>query len=177
MFATVPEAVADCTLVVGTSAIQHRQLQHPMCGLDAAAQQIRQHLAMGNVALLFGSEKTGLANEDLSHCHWLLHIPARDEHLSMNLGQAVAVTMYELARAVQPLPSNQQEAPSESGQLERITEVLVDALHTSGFASSETLAATTEKTRRLVRRMNLSGVDAEVLLGMLRQIIWKLRSP
>ena len=60
--------------------------------------------ATGNVALVFGSEKTGLSNDDLSHCHWLLHIPTRDEHLSMNLGQAVAVTLYELAREARPLP-------------------------------------------------------------------------
>ena len=53
------------------------------------------------VALLFGSEKFGLSNEDLSHCHWLLRIPTREEHGSMNLGQAVAICLYELHRSDQ----------------------------------------------------------------------------
>ncbi len=56
----------------------------------------------GRVALLFGSEKTGLSNEELSHCHWLLTIPMEEHeevrHPSMNLGQAVAVCLYELVR-------------------------------------------------------------------------------
>ena len=105
-FPTVAEAVADCTLVVGTTAAGRRELHHQLCTLEAAARIILQQLARkpaarpkkNRVALLFGSEKTGLSNEDLSHCHWLLRIPTRQEHRSMNLGQAVAVCLYELAR-------------------------------------------------------------------------------
>ena len=58
----------------------------------------KQLRARQRVALLFGSEKRGLSNDDLSYCHWLLHIPTREEHISMNLGQAVAVCLWELAR-------------------------------------------------------------------------------
>ncbi len=105
-FPTVAEAVADCTLVVGTTAAGRRELHHQLCTLEAAARIILQQLARkpaarpkkNRVALLFGSEKTGLSNEDLSHCHWLLRIPTREAHRSMNLGQAVAVCLYELAR-------------------------------------------------------------------------------
>ena len=73
-FGSVAEAVADCTLVIGTTAVGERALQHPLHALPAAAQKIRNELARegGRVALLFGSEKTGLSNEELSHCHWLL---------------------------------------------------------------------------------------------------------
>src|SRR5207244_7171980 len=97
-FKTVAEAVADCTLVVGTTAVGRRQPQHPVRCLGQAARPLRKHLTTSRVALLFGSEKRGLSNEDLSHCHWLLRIPTREEHRSMNLGQAVAVCLYELAR-------------------------------------------------------------------------------
>src|SRR6266481_1499885 len=90
-FKTVAEAVEDCTLIVGTTAVGLRQLQHPVRRLEQAAPLIRKRLATSPVALLFGSEKRGLSNEDLSHCHWLLRIPTREEHRSMNLGQAVAV--------------------------------------------------------------------------------------
>src|SRR2546430_15232756 len=94
-FKTVAEAVADCTLVVGTTSVGQRQLQHSARRLDQAASLLSKQLAGGRVALLFGSEKRGLSNEDLSHCHWLLRIPTREEHRSMNLGQAVAVCLYE----------------------------------------------------------------------------------
>ena len=98
-YSSVAEAVADCSLVVGTTAVSNRELNHPLRLLKDAAPVIRKRLqAGGRVALLFGSEKRGLSNDDFSHCHWLMHIPTREEHTSMNLGQAVAVCLYELAR-------------------------------------------------------------------------------
>ena len=175
-FASLPEAVADCALVVGTTAIQHRELQHSMHRVDAAAEQIRRQLAHANVALVFGSEKTGLSNDDMSHCHWLLHIPTRGEHLSMNLGQSVAVTLYELVRELKSLPPVETDEPATSAELERVTTILLEALQHSGYSTPTTLSATEEKARRMVRRMDLKARDAEVLLGMLRQIVWKLRS-
>jgi TrmH family RNA methyltransferase len=97
-FATVAEAVADCTLVVGTTAVGERELHHRVRPLAASAKLMRKRMRGSNVALLFGSERVGLSNEELSHCHWLLRIPTRVEHRSMNLGQAVAICMYELGR-------------------------------------------------------------------------------
>ena len=97
-YTSVTDAVADCTLVVGTTAVRRRELHHPLHRLEYGARLIRKHLIAGRVALLFGSEKVGLANQDLSHCHWLMRIPTREEHISMNLGQAVAVCLYELVR-------------------------------------------------------------------------------
>src|SRR6266704_4860337 len=96
VYKSVAEAVADCTLVVGTTAVRHRDLHHPLRRLEIGARLLRKHLASSRVALLFGSEKRGLSNEDLSHCHWLIRIPTREEHRSMNLGQAVAVCLYGL---------------------------------------------------------------------------------
>ena len=72
---SVAEAVADCTLVVGTTAVGHRALQHPLRRLEYGARLMRREAAAGGrVALLFGSEKFGLSNEDMSHCHWLARI-------------------------------------------------------------------------------------------------------
>jgi tRNA/rRNA methyltransferase len=187
-YRSVAEAVADCALVVGTTSGYHRELQHPLRRLEEGAQLVRGHLSSGNVALIFGSEKRGLANEDLSYCHWLLRIPTREEHISMNLGQAVAVCLYELVRdsgGTQPLPEGSL-ATSEA--LERITALLLEALGTSGYLHAEAAdlrsithnsvprALAEEKVRRLVRRLSLSPDDAEVWLGMLRQMIWKMRS-
>ena len=95
-FAMVAEAVADCTLVVGTTAVGNRDVQPPLMGLQEAARLIRERLETSRVALLFGSEKRGLSNQQMSYCQWLLRIPTREEHRSMNLGQAAAVCLYEI---------------------------------------------------------------------------------
>jgi TrmH family RNA methyltransferase len=175
-FASVAEAVADCSLVVGTTSIGNRELQHTLKRLETGGTAIRKHLAASAaVAILFGSEKFGLSNDDMTHCDWLIRIPTRDQHGSMNLGQAVAVALYELIRsprAVAAAPKAKKAATSE--QLERITALLLDALRQSGYVQDKTADSTERKTRRLVKRLDLPGTDAEVWLGMLRQILWKL---
>jgi TrmH family RNA methyltransferase len=193
-YGSVAEAVADCSLVVGTTAAGNRELQQPLKLLAEGAQLIRKRLRAGSrVALLFGSEKRGLANDDLSHCHWLMHIPTRIEHVSMNLGQAVAVCLYELARGADasrghgPGKAGARRRPGKAavtedklanaGQLERITAMLIDALRTSGYLGQQPVAAKEEKVRRMVRRLDLSAKDAEVWLGMLRQMLWKMKPP
>jgi tRNA/rRNA methyltransferase len=173
-YKTVADAVADCTLVVGTTAVGHRELQHPLRRLQDGARLIRKRLLTGKVALLFGSEKFGLSNQDLSHCHWLMKIPTRTEHSSMNLGQAVAICMYELARGATVAQSKEKNTQASAGEVERITTLLFEALRTSGYVQPRTAAATQEKVRRLVRRLQLEKRDAELLQGMLRQISWKL---
>ncbi len=175
-FSSVAEAVADCTLVVGTTSKGHRALEHPLRRLETGARLLKKKLAHAPVALLFGSEKFGLSNDDMSHCHSLLRIPAREEHGSMNLGQAVAVCLYELIR--NPAAARAKPEPRKSasaGDLERMTQILAEVLETSGYVHAGVEGSTSLKIRRLIRRMDLSAHDAEVWLGMLRQILWKLR--
>src|SRR6185369_12843571 len=133
-FASVAEAVADCRLVVGTTSVGHRELQHPIRRLEYGARMIGRELASAPVALVFGSEKFGLSNEDLSHCHWLMRIPTVGQDLSMNLGQAVALCLYELARdpkAAEASPDPIRRAPA--GESEQITLRLLEALGKSGY--------------------------------------------
>jgi len=103
-----------------------------------------------------------------------MHIPIREEHISMNLGQAVAVCLYELVR--ESRTPRQPETPrrATAGEAERITAVLLEALRASGYVKPSAASHAEEKVRRLARRLNLQAADAEVLLGMLRQIVWKL---
>jgi len=123
------------------------------------------------VALLFGSEKFGLSNEDLSHCHWLLRIPTREGHASMNLGQAVAVVLYELIRDDTPISLKPQRR-AQQVELQRFEQMLADALAESGYVHSP---STMEKIRTLILRLDISQHDAAVWQGMMRQILWKLR--
>ncbi len=174
-FQSVSQAVADCTLVVGTTALGSRELHHPLRQLAYGARLIRRHLESGNIALLFGSEKYGLTNEELSYCHWLMRIPTRKEHISMNLGQAVAVALYELIR--EPRAATAKPEPikqAATGDVDRLTAILLEALQASGYTNPRTAISTEEKVRRLVRRLNLPARDIEIWLGIFRQILWKL---
>jgi TrmH family RNA methyltransferase len=177
-YKSVAEAIADCTLVVGTTAVRHRELHHPLRRLEAGGRLIRKELATGRVALLFGTEKTGLSNDALSYCNWLMNIPTREQHISMNLGQAVAVCLYELVRdpkKTAPTKDKKSDKPASAGEVERISTVLLEALHASGYVNPISVTSTEERVRRMVRRLKLSSEDAELWLGMYRQILWKVK--
>ncbi len=189
--ATVAEAVADCTLVLGTTAVGERVLEHPLHTLGDAVPMVAEHLgrdSAGRVALLFGSEKTGLSNEELSHCDALVTIPMNtqtaERHLSMNLGQAVAVSLYaifEVQSAGPPLPAPMTVSDNVldnhealAGDLERLTGLLQETLERSGYRRRHPANAREATVRRLVRRMGLSADDAAVWTGILRQIVYRL---
>jgi TrmH family RNA methyltransferase len=173
-YKTVAEAVADCTLVVGTTAVRHRELQHPLRRLEYGARLIRKQLGSNRVALLFGSEKFGLSNAALSHCHWLMRIPTCEGNISMNLGQAVAVCLYELVRDAKAVRQTDKVKRASSAQLERMTTTLLEAMRASGYMDRRTIADVEERIRRLVRRLNLRTGDSTAWLGILRQMVWKL---
>jgi tRNA/rRNA methyltransferase len=175
---TVAEATAGCTLVVGTTAVGNRDLHVPLYRLETGAELLREHLASGaSAALLFGSEKFGLSNDEMSHCHWLTRIPTRAEHGSMNLGQAVAICLYEMRReeAAVNQPAFEKPPVASSEELERLTSILMELLIESGYAQERTLESTELTLRRLVHRINIPSNDGEALLGMLRHILWKMR--
>ncbi len=196
-YPSTAEAVHDAQFIVGTSG-DGRPMQQPLERLEQGAVQIRAALARGErVALLFGSEKFGLSNDDMSHCHLLLRIPTRDEHPSMNLGQAAALCLYELARldpAVisPPEPSKPsspahslpqgfprdwtQHAPAQAEAMERLTQLLIEALTISEYQGMGT-PARMRLLRDFVRRLRLSDRDAKLATGFLRQMLWKLRGP
>ena len=175
-YKTVAEAVADCTLVVGTTAVRHRQLHHPLRRLEDGARLIRRRTGASRVALLFGSEKFGLSNKDLSHCHWLMRVPTCEENISMNLGQAVAVCLYELVRDGKAARLAEKLPRATAAEIERITGKLLDVLHASGFLEMRRVADAEERIRRLVRRLNLPARDAVIWLGIMQQILWKIGS-
>jgi TrmH family RNA methyltransferase len=176
-FDQVGEAVADCALVVGTTAAAERDLQHRLLKLNEGARTIRRRLQTAKVALLFGSERYGLSNQELSHCQWVMRIPTREEHGSMNLGQAAAVCLYELVRgrkaAAPKVAAKDARTAANSGEIERLTQVLLKVLQDTGYIKPKAVAAD-EKLRRLIRRLHLNPNDADVLLGMMRQVAWKL---
>src|SRR5271170_4648424 len=105
VYATLAEAVAHCTLVLGTGSLDRRRPVQAILDLPEAASKIRENLLPqptgpnpNHIALVFGSEKHGLTSDDLSWCHAITVIETCEAQPSMNLGQAVAVCLYEISR-------------------------------------------------------------------------------
>ncbi|MCC6586525.1 MAG: TrmJ/YjtD family RNA methyltransferase [Bryobacterales bacterium] len=178
VFATVAEAIADCSEIVGTASLGHRELQHSVRRLEYGGRLIREQLADGqSTAILFGSEKYGLSNDDLSHCRWLMRIPTREEHESMNLGQAVAVCLYELVRrdeAAQESPK--PKVGAVAADVQRIEEITLEILRDAGYLKPPVDESSVRKVRRLLQRLEFNTEDARIWLGMLRQIRWRLNT-
>jgi len=175
VFGSVAEAVADCSLVIGTTAAQRRTAEHALERLEAGMLRVKNH--SGRTALLFGSEKFGLSNDDMSFCHALIRIPTYPGTPSMNLGQAVAVCLYELIREDRSGPrATGKSDPVSGADAEQLTSMLLDVLRESGYTNRITAVSTSQKVRRSVRRLRIGRRDAPLLLGVLRQILWKFRA-
>jgi TrmH family RNA methyltransferase len=180
-YTSVAEAVADCTLVAGTTAVGNRRQEQRLFTLAEAGDELRAGSGKGTerVAILFGSEKTGLSREELSHCHWILTIPMHvypgERHASMNLGQAAAVSLYELVRSGDTSPAPVRAAAT-AGDLERLTQLLMEVLRQSGYAQRHPANYDEAHLRQLVLRMGLNPTDAGLWTGILRQLLWKMRS-
>jgi tRNA/rRNA methyltransferase len=188
------DAVAGCTLVVGTGTLTYRKPEQPVISLPLLAPLIKQELESGGrIALVFGSEKHGLTREDLSLCHLLVDIPTDPSQPSMNLGQAVAVCLYEVAARVSLLeilsgtealtdqPSGERlgERPKEptatSGRLELLAGLIEEAMEAAGYSPPAMQPANRHDLRLLLRRLNLSAHDTRRILGIFRRILWRLK--
>ena len=176
VFEDLGSALMDCSLVVGTTSIGNRELQHPIHRLEAGATLVRGHMDGGKAALLFGSEKFGLSNEDISFCHFLIRIPTVPATPSMNLGQSVAVCLYELIRNSHVMPANATRRQMSGAETEQLTKMLIETLEVSGYTNRIVATSTEQKVRRFLRRWQLDRRDGRLVLGILRQILWKVKN-
>jgi tRNA/rRNA methyltransferase len=178
---SLSDALADATVVIGTTTGSRRNLLRELLPLPEIAVWLRRRKAKGKAVLLFGSEKTGLSNEDMSRCHTLVRIPTSAECPSMNLGQAVAVCAYELERAgVIPAPSPKvvvhKSDPANQQALDGIFEHATQILDASGYFHPKSREAMLLKLRRTLLDLNLTNNDVRVLGGVLSQVSWKVKA-
>ena len=182
--ATLAEALADCRLVIATTA---RQRSVPMPELDPreAAARLLAAAASGPVALVFGRERTGLENEELQLCHAAVCIPANPEYSSLNLAMAVQVLAYEWRQAwlaAQPRPAmaaSEDELPAPHGQLESFFAHLGQFLDEIDFHKGKAPETVTQRLRRLFLRAAPDPRELRILRGILSdtQRLLKERGP
>ena len=168
------EALGESSLAAGTCAMTGRTTDMVSKAAPAAAAALRTHLEDRPAALVFGSEKFGLSREDLAHCDWIYTIPTEPDCPSMNLGQAVAVCCYEIARRAAPAAGLKTPESVSAEERERIFGMLMPILRESGFVFTDSEEAQARKVRRWITRLRLAPKDGLLLQGMLRQIQWKL---
>lgn len=187
---SLAEAVADCTLVLGTAALMHRKPEQPVVALPALVPLVWNEAKRGGrVALVFGPEKRGLTREDLSYCHWLVEIPTDPRQPSMNLGQAVAVCLYELAgREPRPVRKNKDAvtagqrdsdgddtAPAPARDLERLAGLVEETMQAADYSPSAMRNVNRHDVHLMLRRLALTSGDARRILGFLRRILWQFK--
>ena len=172
------EALAHCTLVLGTGTLTHRSAEQPVVPLPALASHIDRALhADGRIALVLGPEKHGLTRDDLAYCHLLVEIPTDPRQPSMNLGQAAAVCLYELAtrcgvpaEAHAPVPA----AIAPSATLDCLADLIEQTMTASAYSPRAMVPANHHDLRVLLRRLALTPPDARRTMGLFRRILWRL---
>ena len=179
-FATLQQAVAHCTFVAGTGTLTQRKPDQPIVSPPDLAPILQRELARGGrAAILFGPEKHGLTRDDLSWCHVLIEIPTDPQQPSMNLGQAAAVCLYELARPASSLPpaAGPAEPPSTSASLDRLADLIDETMAAAGYSPASMAAANRHDVRLFLRQLALSAKDTRRVMGLFRRILWRLKPP
>lgn len=166
-------AIADCACVFASSA-RRRSLPWPELDPEALSAKI---WAMGEndrVALVFGREHSGLTNEEIQLCNFMVGIPTNPQFSSLNLASAIQVLCYEIYRYQAEPPSftppDAVDQPVSSGELERYFEHLQQTLETTGFLDPERPGLIMQRLRRLYLRSELTHNEINILRGMLSAI-------
>lgn len=136
---SIPAAAENCTLVLGTSALNRRSPEREVIPLPLAAEYIRKNSGGGRTAIVFGPEKHGLTEEDLSHCRAIVAVPTDDAQPSMNLGHAVAVVCYALTAGESGTPrraAGRKRTPASPRELEAAAEEIMEFLARTGGGRS-----------------------------------------
>lgn len=178
---TLAEALAECTLAIGTGTLTARRPEQRVLALPDLAPLVEHEMQRGGrVAIVFGSEKRGLTREDLSRCHLLAEIPTDPQQPSMNLGQAVAVCLYEMAtrlRRDEPLAAATQagEPAALGAEVEMLANAIAETMESAHYSPRAMGGANRHDVQLLLRRLALTSSDARRALGFFRRILWRLK--
>ena len=169
---TLEEALADCTLVVGTSA-RYRRLQHEVLSPRDCGQRVVQASESEKVAIVFGREDSGLTNEELNACHFLVHIPTNPDFQSLNLAAAVQLISYEIATSGQfgempkrEEPPREDDSPASVQEMEGYYQQMEEVLVELGYLHPP-YQKLLQRIRRIYSRARLTKTEIHILRGIL----------
>lgn len=166
---TLEEALADCQFVIGVTG-KERSLSQQVMTVREAAQEVKAVATHSQVALVFGTEMSGLSNAEADRCHVLATIPANPEYTSLNLAQAVQIMCYETRMAATTGELHYQEKPVELAtqeDLERFYEHMREVLEHIGYINPRAPKKLFERLRRLYGRTRLEKEEVNLLRGIL----------
>jgi tRNA (cytidine32/uridine32-2'-O)-methyltransferase len=164
---SLTDAIADCNLVIGTSARQRTlpiEVLNPRQAAVKASSEINH-----KVAFVFGQERSGLSNDELLHCHYHLNIPTVKEYSSLNLAASVQIIAYELYQAANSSSEAkiQYDELASANEMALFYEHLQKTLIDIGFLDSENPRHLMDRMRRLFNRARLEKIEANILRGIL----------
>ena len=165
------EAIADCQLVIGTSARQ-RTFDAPLLDARETAQLIHQQVENKQIAILFGNERSGLSNDELQYCHYHLHIPTNTEFSSLNLAAAVQVVCYELWMAKGIVVTEKEKTDAVTvAQMESFYQRLEEGLSGTRFYTEQPADQLMLRIRHLFNRTQLDASELKILHGVVRSLV------
>lgn len=173
-FPSIREAIADCTLVVGTTCRPGLYRSHSRTPRELA-HEIATTLRRAKAALLFGPEDHGLSNKDLEHCQLLMTIPSQPDYQSLNVAQAAVICLYEIYLAGLAPAGHDGVQRAQAEQVERLFDIMRASLLKIGFLDSENPEHMLLAFRRILGRGGLEEKDVRILTGLFRQIEWYAR--
>jgi TrmH family RNA methyltransferase len=164
---TIEEAIADCQLILGTSG-RNRLLNWPILSPKEAVPIVQKALNnQSKVAILFGTERTGMTNVQLQKCHYHISIPANPDCCSLNLAQAVQVICYELRSSLLPNELlNEEEPLANSKETEEFYHHLEQTLIDIKFLDPNKPKYLMARLRRLFQRAQLRSQEVNILRGV-----------
>jgi tRNA/rRNA methyltransferase len=173
--ADLSEVLAECIFVVGTSArIGGPYRRQSVLGPDQIMPLLVDRMSAGLVALVFGPEPSGLTDEEVTRCNYLLHIPTDETYPALNLAQTVAICTYELRKAWMQRADKKMipELPAPFADQERMFRSLQTALEEIHFLYGEKAGPLMHALRHLIGRAGPTAMEVDLLFGLARQIRW-----
>ncbi len=174
-YGSLIEAVADCELVVGTSA-RSRTLSWPGLTPNSLADKLALQPDTSAAAIVFGREHSGLTNDELQHCHFSVTIPTNPEFSSLNVAAWIQVISYEILNRfladTEPAPArvSRSDSPASSTQLEGFFDHLEQVLYRTGFIERTNPRQMMKRLRRLFQRAEPSQNEVNILRGILSSV-------
>lgn len=169
--ATLSEALAGCSWVMGTSA-RERTVEWPVMNPRECAGKSISEALEGEIAIVFGRERTGLTNEELELCHALVNIPTNPEYSSLNVASAVQVLCYELRVAsledivAQPVEKSDSDSPATADQIEGMYDHLLQMLGDIGFLGTSNPEIIMRRLKGLFSRTRVTKREVNILRGI-----------